>query len=60
MNPVMGNQESHLREVTGENVVTGGCLGPGICLLQQARAGPAANLQLDKDAQESLLGLTSP
>lgn len=60
MNPVMGNQESHLREVTGENVVPGGCLGPGVCLLQQARAGPAANLQLDKDAQESLLGLTSP
>lgn len=27
--PVMGNQESHLREVTGENVVTGGSLGPG-------------------------------
>lgn len=56
----MQNQESHLREVTGENVVTGGCLGPGVCLLEQARAGAAANLQLVKHGQESLLGFTSP
>lgn len=60
MNPAMGAQESHLREVTGENVVAGGSLGPGVCFLEQARAGLAANLQLDRDAQESLLGFTSP
>lgn len=45
---------------TGENVVAAGCLGPGVCILEQARAGPAANLQLDKDAQESLLGSLHP
>lgn len=56
----MGAQESHLREVTGENVVAGGSLGPGVCFLEQARGGPAANLQLDRDAEESLLGFTSP
>lgn len=60
MNSVMGNQESHVRGVTGENVVTGGCLGPGVCFLEQATAGPAVNLQLDKEAQESLLGFASP
>lgn len=56
----MGNQESHVRGVTGENVVTDGCLGPGVCFLEQATAGPAANLQLDMEAQKSLLGFASP